>query len=116
MAHGQEAANLIRKKMKEINYYMKYRKLSPDLQEKVRDHFRYAWKRSTVYDERVIMDELPTYLKTELALHLNQDLIQAVPFLKDMGNDSVSYHTTIVVAHTSSIHIIHHLMSLLIPS
>jgi hypothetical protein len=87
MAHGNETAQLIRKKMKEINYYMQYRKLSKDLQEKVRDHFSYAWKRKTVYDERVIMDELPAYLKTELALHLNADLVQAVPFLRDMGPD-----------------------------
>jgi hypothetical protein len=76
----------IRDKISSINQYMHYRKLPDDLQRRIRAHYEYAWKRQTVYDEREILTQLPSFLRTKVALRLNKDLIQNVPFFKDLGN------------------------------
>jgi hypothetical protein len=73
---------------------MRYRKLPNDLQKKIRDHYEFAWKRQTVYDERDILQQLPTFLRTKVALYLNADLIKAVPFLRDLGKDCLALFVT----------------------
>jgi CRP-like cAMP-binding protein len=56
--------------------------------------YRFAWKRQTVYDERDILQQLPTFLRTKVALYLNADLIKAVPFLRDLGKDCLALFVT----------------------
>lgn len=77
-----------------INAYMGYRKLPPDLQKKIRNHYEYTWKRKTVYDEKEILQNLPTHLRTRVALYLNQDLIRNVAFLRDLGSDCLALLVT----------------------
>lgn len=84
----------IRGKITAINAYMGYRKLPPDLQKKIRNHYEYTWKRKTVYDEREILQALPTSLRTRVALFLNQDLIRSVAFLRDLGSDCLALLVT----------------------
>ena len=85
-----------------INAYMGYRKLPPDLQKKIRNHYEYTWKRKTVYDEKEILQNLPTHLRTRVALYLNQDLIRNVAFLRDLGSDCVVGSSLVTLAnHTS---------------
>ena len=84
----------MRDKITAINAYMGYRKLPPDLQKKIRNHYEYVWKRKTVYDEREILRALPTSLRTRVALYLNQDLIRNVAFLRDLGSDCLALLVT----------------------
>ena len=89
-----DADTKIRDKISAINAYMGARKLPPDLQKRIRNHFEYTWKRKTVYDEREILYALPTSLRTRVALFLNQDLIRSVAFLRDLGCDCLALLVT----------------------
>ena len=42
------------------------------------------------------MEELPESLRTTLALHLNKDLIDSVPFLRKLGSDGIAMLTTML--------------------
>jgi hypothetical protein len=84
----------IKDKVAAINAYMAYRKLPPEMQRKIRTHYEYIWKRKTVYDEREILQQLPTFLRTRVALYLNQDLIRNVAFLRDLGSDCLALLVT----------------------
>jgi CRP-like cAMP-binding protein len=84
----------IKDKVSAINAYMAYRKLPPEMQKKIRTHYEYIWKRKTVYDEREILQQLPTFLRTRVALYLNQDLIRNVAFLRDLGSDCLALLVT----------------------
>ena len=89
-----DADTKIRDKISAINAYMGARKLPPDLQKRIRNHFEYTWKRKTVYDEKEILYALPTSLRTRVALFLNQDLIRSVAFLRDLGCDCLALLVT----------------------
>jgi CRP-like cAMP-binding protein len=80
----EEHSRLLRKKIKSINEYMRYRQLPKSIKDRIRSHYNFAWKRLTVYDEQQILEELPLNLRTQIALHLNESLIQTVPLLADM--------------------------------
>lgn len=79
------------KKTKNIN---RYRKLPDELKKRIRDHYDYCWRRKTVYDEKGILLELPTSLRSEVSLFLNRDLIVSVPFLRDLGEDCTAHLVT----------------------
>jgi len=76
ITHEDECSVLIREKITAINSYMNYRHLSPDIKQKIRNHFEYSWKRATVFNENEILQELPTSLRTEVALFINSEIIQ----------------------------------------
>jgi len=85
LKHGKEAEERYAMRMMELNLYMSYRKISPFLQKKVRQHYEYLWKKQTLYAESDIVDELPAHLQADLSNFLYKDLVARVPFLADMG-------------------------------
>ena len=50
-------AMLIKKKIGELNEYMAHRDLSQDLKLRIRSHYEYQWKRTTIYDEEEVRGE-----------------------------------------------------------
>jgi hyperpolarization activated cyclic nucleotide-gated potassium channel 2 len=44
-------AMLIKKKIGELNEYMAHRSLDQELRLRIRAHYEYQWKRTTIYDE-----------------------------------------------------------------
>lgn len=87
---SEDATSLmVKKKIRSIQHYIAYRHLPYDLSVKIRRHYEYAWKRSQVYKEKEILEELPKALKTECALYIHRDIIEKVPFLQELGNDIV---------------------------
>lgn len=78
---------LVRNKMGSIQAYMRYRKLPTDLKNRIRAHYEYCWRRTTIYDERGILEELPPFLRTEVALFLHKDVLVGVPFFRDLEDN-----------------------------
>ncbi len=76
-------------RMEDRKAFMRHRRLPRELERRVRDHFRYLWHQRRDHDEAEILDHLPPSLRTEVALHLRRDLIEAVPLLKGSGRDFV---------------------------
>lgn len=90
IAAEDETSRRIRDRITSINEWMRYRRLPITLQRKIRSHYEYAWKKKTIYDERDILTQLPTFLRTRVSLYLHQHLIKQIPFLRDIGPDCLS--------------------------
>lgn len=89
MTHEDETAVLIKNKIQSVMAYMRYRDFPAGLAGKIQRHYEYSWKRSQVYNEEEILLELPTALRTEVALYIHKDTIIKVPFLKELGDDVI---------------------------
>lgn len=72
-------------KMEEINAYIKAKDIPPALQERVRNYYKYMWETHKSTTTRSILDELPHTLSEEIALVLNKNIIEKVPFFHDAG-------------------------------
>jgi len=90
IAHEDETHTLIREKIQSINAYMKFRNLPLEMKSKIQRHYEYVWKRTTIYDEAEILAELPSTLRSQVALYVNRDIICSVSFLNQMGSCEVA--------------------------
>ena len=73
-------------KMDRINAFLKYQEIPDELQKRVRDYYNFLWRTRRGYDEDMILEELPAYLKVEVALHLKKEIIEKVPIFKGCGD------------------------------
>jgi hypothetical protein len=89
-----EGARIARDKMKRLNEYMRMRNLPKDMRQQIVEHFEYVWRSRTVYNEEEIFEEVPSHLRQSIALYLHAELIDNVPFLREMGKDCVSFLVT----------------------
>ncbi|MFI5402244.1 MAG: cyclic nucleotide-binding domain-containing protein [Planctomycetota bacterium] len=69
-------------RMEQLSAFMAYRKIPPDLQERIGDYYRYAWRERLEHDESKLLEQLPPALRTAVALHLKRDLVEAVPLFR----------------------------------
>lgn len=78
-------------KVEQINAFMRYRNFPSDLKTRVNDYYDYLWLQRRGTDEAEILEELPPSLRGQIALHLNKELIEKVPFFKDASPDLIRY-------------------------
>jgi len=78
-------------KVEQINTFMRYRNFPPELKARVGDYYDYLWSQRRGTDEAEILEELPPSLRTQIALHLNKELIEKVPIFKDASVDLIRY-------------------------
>ncbi|GBG31530.1 Potassium voltage-gated channel protein eag [Hondaea fermentalgiana] len=76
------------RKMDSINAYLKYRKVPPQLQKRIRRFFRYYIGRKMLFDESQILNELTHGLKVELSMFLTKDVLRNIHIFKDIKNPS----------------------------
>jgi len=67
-------------KLEEINLYLKTRSIPPALQERVRNYYRYLWETHKSTSTRSILEELPHALGIDIALFLNKNILDKVPY------------------------------------
>ncbi len=70
------------RKVERLSAFMRYRRLPPALQNRIRDYYTYLWEQRLVYDESDILNDLPQSLRTEVALCLKRDIIENVPLFR----------------------------------
>lgn len=80
------SGRLYKQKMDEVNEYMHYKKLSPEIKERVRQYYELRF-RGKYFDEFMILDDLNISLRKDIAMHNCKDLISKVPFLQRTMND-----------------------------
>ncbi|MEK7357712.1 MAG: cyclic nucleotide-binding domain-containing protein, partial [Bdellovibrionota bacterium] len=61
-----------------------------ELRNKVRTYYHYMWKSKKGYQERTLLDDLPTKIQSELIMHINKPIIEKVPFLRGAEIDLLS--------------------------
>jgi voltage-gated potassium channel len=60
---------------------MRDRRVPRDLQARVREYYNYLWE-SRMGDQSEMLEDLPTPLHVEIALHLNRNILRRVPLFE----------------------------------
>ena len=68
-------------RMETINHFMRDRRVPRELQGRVRDYYNYLWE-SRMGRQTEMLDDLPTSLRIEIALHLNRNILRKVPLFE----------------------------------
>ncbi len=71
-----------REKLGQIQTYMRDNKITPKLQQKIRDYYQYRWLENQDIRDYHILDELPDPLRMRLALELHKEVIEKVPIFQ----------------------------------
>lgn len=82
LANSDLARTQFRAKMEKIQTFMQYRDVPGDLQDSIRTYYDYLWNNRRGFDESAVLDELPSSLKVQVALHLNKEIIEKVPMFR----------------------------------
>ncbi|MFW6368691.1 MAG: ion transporter [Spirochaetota bacterium] len=72
-------------KLERIQTFLRFRNIPPELQQRVHDYFDYLWASRRGHEERAILDELPDTLRTEIAYHINREILYKVPIFRGAG-------------------------------
>eukprot|EP01059_Diplonema_ambulator_P009705 TRINITY_DN19649_c1_g1_i1.p2 TRINITY_DN19649_c1_g1~~TRINITY_DN19649_c1_g1_i1.p2 ORF type:complete len:340 (+),score=129.83 TRINITY_DN19649_c1_g1_i1:1786-2805(+) len=72
-----------RQKMDAVNDYMRYRKISAEMQARIKEYYTYLWQSRRGLDEARLIQELPVYLQEEVSLFLNKEIISKVPLFHE---------------------------------
>jgi voltage-gated potassium channel Kch len=70
-------------KMEEVNLFLKTRSVPAPLQERVRSYYRYLWETQKSITTQALLGELPHTLSTDIALFLNKNILEKVPYFSD---------------------------------
>jgi hypothetical protein len=65
-------------KMDGVKQYMVTREMDGDMQERVVDYYDYVWDRNRGIDVKNLFDDMPITLRSEVALSLNNQIIDKV--------------------------------------
>ncbi|EIE02967.1 cyclic nucleotide-binding domain-containing protein [Leptospira licerasiae] len=71
-----------RKKMAQVDSFLKARNISQNIRRRVRDYYMYIIDRGWGEDENALLNDLPISLRREVKIQLHRDLLEKVPFLK----------------------------------
>jgi voltage-gated potassium channel len=64
-----------------INHFLRDRHVPHELQTRVRDYYNYLWE-SRVGNQTEMLDDLPSSLHIEIALHLHRNVLRKVPLFE----------------------------------
>lgn len=73
-----------------IKDFMKNRRFPLDLNRHVIDYYDYLWHSRKGLDEIAVLDDLPDFLRSEVAMHLNRSIIEKVPIFKGSSQNFLS--------------------------
>jgi hypothetical protein len=77
------ARSAYRRRLDEVNAYLRAHRIPADLQERVRDYFSYLWEKQRGVSATAVLDVLPRSLSQEILLFLNKDVVNRVELFKD---------------------------------
>ncbi|KAJ3029352.1 UNVERIFIED_CONTAM: hypothetical protein HDU68_012418 [Siphonaria sp. JEL0065] len=73
-------------KMDAVRQYMNDRNMDSDMQERVLDYYDYVWERNKGIDVRNLFDDMPSTFKGEVALSLNNAIIDKATMFRKCSN------------------------------
>eukprot|EP00755_Sulcionema_specki_P028763 Sspe_Gene.90626::Locus_62151_Transcript_1_1_Confidence_1.000_Length_2060::g.90626::m.90626/K04950/CNGA3; cyclic nucleotide gated channel alpha 3 len=85
---------LFRQKMDALSDYMRYRKISLDMQRRIMEYYNYLWGSRRGIDEATLIMELPHYLREEVSLYINREIISKVPLFNECDEQ---FKTAVVI-------------------
>eukprot|EP00002_Diphylleia_rotans_P013983 TRINITY_DN2722_c0_g2_i4.p1 TRINITY_DN2722_c0_g2~~TRINITY_DN2722_c0_g2_i4.p1 ORF type:complete len:540 (-),score=80.96 TRINITY_DN2722_c0_g2_i4:1529-3148(-) len=111
IAQLDASATRYREKLDNLKEFMKYRSLPSYLRSRIMNYHEIMWTRNKGIDEAQILQELPSSLRSEIALYLNRELVENVPLFK--GTNEPGFINSLVVMLKPQValegdYIIHH--------
>ncbi|KAK6023232.1 cyclic nucleotide-binding domain protein, partial [Ostertagia ostertagi] len=82
VTHMNEEVYEFRQKMDGIKFYMKYRMVTPAIQERVISCFTYMHSQHQLNDEKELLEVLPPRLQGQIAVNLHMDTLKKVELFK----------------------------------
>ncbi|HVO73479.1 MAG TPA: cyclic nucleotide-binding domain-containing protein [Ignavibacteriaceae bacterium] len=76
--------------LEKLNALVHFRKIPVELQNKIRNYYRYMWKQKLGYDESVFLEGLPEGLRKEVSLNLKKESVEKIPLFKNGGQEFIS--------------------------
>lgn len=89
LANSDLARTQFRAKLEKIQTFMQYREVPDELQDNIRTYYDYLWNNRRGFDESAVLEELPSSLKLQVALHLNKEIIEKVPMFNGAPDDLI---------------------------
>ncbi|MEN9204668.1 MAG: cyclic nucleotide-binding domain-containing protein [Thermostichales cyanobacterium BF4_bins_65] len=86
-ASGDVVKAAFAEKLERVYAFMNYHRIPQPLKRRILAYYEHLWEHQLGFDETHILAELPQQLKTEVALFLKQDILQAVPIFQGAGPD-----------------------------
>lgn len=77
-------------KIEKISSYITYKKLAPNLQNKILGYYNYLWENRKGYDEDSVLADLPASLQMEIALHLNKNIFRKISLFDDANEEIIN--------------------------
>jgi CRP-like cAMP-binding protein len=90
LSNLDSTAVMFREKLDSITAYMHYKEIPPAIQARVHDYYEYLWHRQKGLDESEILRDLPNSMRTDIALYLNRDVLEKVPFFQNASENLLS--------------------------
>ena len=98
LARVTEASKkLYRDKIAEVRSYVKSRSLPKDLQRRVVRYYKHFMQKRTPFKEAAILDELSSFLRNEIAVHLVNDTVYHVPMFRFIVTKDPYFITKLLV-------------------
>jgi hypothetical protein len=85
-----QSEEYFRQKMNTINDLMQFRNLPLDMQNRIREYYLYLWSSRKGLDESEVTSDLPQYLRMEIAMFLNKEVIAKVPLFQVANTHFIS--------------------------
>lgn len=77
----------IKLKQDTIDQYLRYRRTTKELRDKVRSYYTFLYRSRKGWDEEEILQDLPPYLRMEVAMDMNRKIIEKVPLFQAAGDN-----------------------------
>lgn len=74
-----------KKKLDEVKEYLQYRKVPKQTRDKIVNYYEFMARSRKGWDEQKILNELPGFLRVEVAMDINRKLIEKVPLFNVAG-------------------------------
>jgi hypothetical protein len=72
-----------------VETFMKTHHIPQDLRLKIRSYYHYMWLNKRGYKDDSLLEGLPLKIQSELFFHINQSIIEKIPFLKGADQDLI---------------------------
>ena len=78
--------NNVKRKSDEVTDWMRSRKLPTHVRKQIRNHFEYVSQIKSAFQERLILERLPSSLRTEVTKYSYSAIFQKIPFLSQLSD------------------------------
>jgi voltage-gated potassium channel len=76
-------------RLDKIENFFRHNKVPQELRSKIRSYYQYLWETHRGYDDRSVLEEIPTHLRRDISLFLSAEMIEKVPLLKGANMDLI---------------------------